>query len=155
MAINPSVDLLTDALAAAEPQRAKAAEEKLAGLSAQADDADNPDLTQFQAILASQKASLSPAALAGGMGAGTAHTDKGSNPYQQFEVTVLKSLFESMLPEKAASVFGSGFSGEVWRSMLAQSLADAAGRAGGTGIAHNLEAKARHGQPDTRSKRQS
>ncbi len=54
---------------------------------------------------------------------------------------MLKSLFEFMLPEKAASVFGSGFAGEVCRSMFAQSLAQAASHGKAGGIARYLEAR--------------
>ncbi len=66
---------------------------------------------------------------------------KPGNPYKQFEVTVLKTLFEAMLPEKANAVFGSGFAGSVWKSMLAQSLAEVAGQSGVAGIARALEAR--------------
>ena len=119
MAINPGADLLTDALAAADPQRAKAAEEKLARLATQ--DAEDPSAApEFQEVLASGSSSLKiPGALSAALH-DTVHPAKLGNPYQQFEVTVLKSLFELMLPAKANAVFGSGFAGEVWRSMLAE-----------------------------------
>lgn len=150
MAINPGADLLTDALAAADPQRAKAAEEKLARLAAQ--DAEDPSAApEFQEVLASGSSSLKiPGALSAALH-DTVHPAKLGNPYQQFEVTVLKSLFELMLPSKANAVFGSGFAGEVWRSMLAESLAGVAGKAGVAGIARSLEARKRDGKPGTRS----
>ena len=150
MAINPGADLLTDALAAADPQRAKAAEERLAGLATQ--DAENTSAeTEFQAVLASQNLSLK-APLASAALLETVHPVKRGNPYEQFEVSVLKSLFELMLPAKATSVFGSGFAGEVWRSMLADSLAGVAGHAGTAGIARTLEERKKNGKPGTRSK---
>ena len=150
MAINPGADLLTDALAAADPQRAKAAEERLARLATQ-DAEDAPAEAEFQSVLASKNLSLK-APLASGALLDAAHPAKRGNPYEQFEVTVLKSLFELMLPAKANSVFGSGFAGEVWRSMLADSLAGVAGKAGTAGIARSLEARKQNGKPGSRSK---
>jgi len=95
------------------------------------------DLDGFRAVLASGKPSSSKAAPAGAFTGAVRH----ANPYEQFEVTVLKSLFEMMLPEKADSVFGAGFAGEVWKSMVAQSLAEVAGKAGIAGIARGLARK--------------
>jgi len=150
MTINPGADLLTDALAAADPQRAKAAEERLARLSTQ--DAEGiPAEAEFQSVLASGNLSLK-GPLASAALLQTVHPAKRGNPYQQFEVTVLKSLFELMLPAKATSVFGSGFAGEVWRSMLADSLAGVAGQAGTAGIARSLEARKHNTKPDSQSK---
>ena len=140
MAINPGSDLLSDALAAAEPQRAKAAEERLARLAAQ-DVQDGSDLQPFQDILTSQSASLTSSAALAGAPAGGPHAAKRGSPYQQFEVTVLTSLFELMLPQKAASVYGTGLAGSVWRSMLAQTLGEVAGHSGVAGIARNLEGR--------------
>jgi flagellar protein FlgJ len=151
MAINPGADLLTDALAAADPQRAKAAEERLARLAVQPA-GDISAAPEFQEVLASESPSLkSPGAISAAF-PGAAHSVKSGNPYEQFEVTVLKSLFEFMLPAKATSVFGSGFAGEVWKSMLADSLADVAGKAGIAGIARTLEARKQNGGPGSRSK---
>ncbi len=136
MAINPGSDLISDALLAADPERAKAAAERLARLSAK-DGQDGDAAPAFQAALASQSAAPTIAVAA----RPRQGTPKSGSPYQQFEVTVLKSLFELMLPQKATSSFGSGLAGDVWRSMLAQSLADVAGRAGIAGIAKSLEAR--------------
>ena len=150
MAINPGTDLLSDALAAADPQRAKAAEERLARLAAQ-DTQDPSGAPPFEEVLASQNVSLRhPGASAALFGA--VHPAKRGDPYEQFEVTILKSLFELMLPAKANSVFGSGFAGEVWRSMLAELLAGVAGQAGVAGIARNLEARKQNAKPRARSK---
>ena len=150
MAINPGADLLTDALAAADPQRAKAAEERLSRLATQ-DAEGTPAEAEFQSVLASKSLSLK-APLASAALLETVHPAKRGSPYVQFEVTVLKSLFELMLPAKATSVFGSGFAGEVWRSMLADSLAGVAGQAGSAGIARALEARKQNGKPGSPSK---
>jgi hypothetical protein len=143
MAINPGTDLLSDALVAADPQKAKAAEDRLARLAEQVGD---PALPQFGDVLTSSylpgSAFLKLPVTSAGLQTGANRS--GKDPYEQFEVTVLKSLFELMLPDKAPSVYGSGFAGGVWKSMLAQSLADATGLAGGIGIARRLKARKRN-----------
>ncbi len=144
MAINPGSDLLSDALAAAEPLRAAAAAERLAKLSAP-DEAAPP---AFDAVLVAeslpQLASSHPAVLA----KPESYTIKTArqDPYDQFEVTMLKSLFELMLPEKADAVFGSGLAGGVWKSMFAQALATEAGRKHITGISHALKVRSQQGK---------
>jgi hypothetical protein len=151
MAINPGADLLTDALAAADPQRAKAAEERLARLAQDIQDA--PAAPEFQDVLASENSSLKvPGAFFPGALLATVHQAKRGNPYEQFEATVLKTLFEMMLPAKAPAVFGSGFAGEVWKSMLADSLANVAAHTGVAGIARTLEARKQNAKSGPRSK---
>jgi peptidoglycan hydrolase FlgJ len=146
MAINPGADLISEALMAAEPQRARAAQERLSQLAA----ADSPDTASFEALL-SEPGSLdaAPSPLADGpmrMSNSGLFSVKRGNVYEQLEVTVLKTLFEAMLPEKANAVFGKGFAGGVWKSMLAQSLADVAGHAGVVGIARKFEERAKKKQ---------
>jgi peptidoglycan hydrolase FlgJ len=140
MAISPGADLLNDALLAAEPQRAKAAEERLVRLAAEGGVESIP----FDSLLAepgtaenAPLTSFSPPR----MGNSGLLSVKQGNAYRQFEVTVLKTMFEEMLPQKANAVFGSGFAGSVWKSMLAQSMAEVAGEAGGVGLAKTLEAR--------------
>jgi peptidoglycan hydrolase FlgJ len=140
MAINPGTDLLSEALLAAEPQRAKAAEDRLVRLGGEQ---NAPTVPDFDALLASSEAIKSAAPdfsrPAGGMGAKGLFSIKPGKPYEQFEVTVLKTLFESMLPQKADAVFGSGLAGGIWKSMMAQSFADVAGRSGIAHIARMIE----------------
>jgi flagellar protein FlgJ len=141
MAINPGTDLLSEALLAAEPQRAKAAEERLVRLGGEKSDPTNAG---FDALLASTSASKSAASVeysrpAGGMGGSGLFSIKPGKPYEQFEVTVLKTLIESMLPQKADAVFGSGFAGGIWKSMMAQSFAEVAGRSGFAHLARTIE----------------
>src|SRR5271166_4517525 len=106
MAINPGSDLLADALIAADPQKAKAAAEKLAAEAAQ----DGAGVASFEGVLSA----VPPAGLGHmpGQTAVLSHAPvsaKSGDPYERFEAVMLQSMFESMLPEKASSVFGSGF----------------------------------------------
>jgi hypothetical protein len=43
-----------------------------------------------------------------------------------------------MLPKNAESVFGKGTAGGIWKSMMAEKLADQISRSGGIGIARKL-----------------
>lgn len=140
MAINPGTDLLSEALLAAEPQRAKAAEERLVRLGGEQNATTSTD---FNTLLAPSDA-IKSAALdysrpTGGTGASGLFSIKPGKPYEQFEVTVLKTMIESMLPQKADAVFGSGFAGGIWKSMMAQSFAEVAGRAGIARVARTIE----------------
>jgi hypothetical protein len=192
MGINPGSDLLSDALAAADPYRANVAAQRLTAVAG-----GNPAPPSFEALLAGQQSTAQgPAngAAANGTGsqpagapelqsqpdaqgpadsaagdetaspppqaatagdpklraavakAGAQNTGQGkaSSVYRQFETTMLKTLFEAMLPQKADGIYGSGLAGSVWKSMYADALAQASSHAGILGIARNLEAKARH-----------
>jgi hypothetical protein len=144
MAINPGSDLLTDALLAAEPQRAKAASERLAALAVNS----GSEAPAFEEALAAESpapvavASKSPLTVS--VGSQATFVAKPAHPYQQFEAVMLKSFFETMLPSKANSVFGSGLAGDVWKSMFAQSLATAVSETKGVGVARQLEARAQN-----------
>lgn len=64
--------------------------------------------------------------------------DKTTEAFRQFESFVLQSFIETMLPKGAESVFGKGTAGSVWKSMLAEKLADQISRSGGIGIAQRI-----------------
>jgi Rod binding domain-containing protein len=63
---------------------------------------------------------------------------KQAEAFRQFESFILQSFIENMLPKNAESVFGSGTAGGVWKSMMAEKLADQISRSGGIGIAQKL-----------------
>ncbi|MGO9546981.1 MAG: hypothetical protein ACLPPF_19580 [Rhodomicrobium sp.] len=145
MSINLGSDLLGDALMAAEPQRAKAAADRLAALAVPADAAE-----PFEAVLASQPpvghalVSVVPHAVyQSAAESRPGGTGKPLSPFEQFAAAFLTPLFEIMLPEKAEGVTGSGFAGSVCKSMLAQALANATARADVAGIARQFEAYAK------------
>lgn len=46
-------------------------------------------------------------------------------PHQALGRLVLQQAIEQMLPSSASSVYGQGFAGSVWRSMLAEQMAGA------------------------------
>ncbi|MGI6246121.1 MAG: rod-binding protein [Pseudochelatococcus sp.] len=60
--------------------------------------------------------------------------DGAADVYQQFEAVTLQKFVEAILPQKA-SWFGGGFAGDMWKSLLAQQMAEELARSGGIGIA--------------------
>jgi peptidoglycan hydrolase FlgJ len=154
MAINPGSDLLTDALLAAEPQRAKAAAERLAALAVDnGSESSEAAAAAFENALAdspeAQPLALLKAPLSVSIGNQTMYAGKPASPYEQFEATMLKSFFETMLPSNANSVFGSGLAGEVWKSMFAESIAKSVARTKSLGIARELEERARRAKSNS------
>ena len=50
----------------------------------------------------------------------------------------LATMIEAAMPDEAASYFGEGTAGSVWKSMLAEQIAEQMAKAGGIGIAAQL-----------------
>ncbi|MFM9849238.1 MAG: rod-binding protein [Hyphomicrobiaceae bacterium] len=67
-----------------------------------------------------------------------APASKQAEALRQFESFILQSFIETMLPKNAESVFGKGTAGGVWKSILAEKLADQISRSGGIGIAQKI-----------------
>jgi Rod binding domain-containing protein len=57
------------------------------------------------------------------------------------EAFFLQSAVEEMLPKEAESVYGSGFAGDVWKSMLAEQIAAEIAKSTKFGIAEMLAGK--------------
>lgn len=55
----------------------------------------------------------------------------------EFEATILRPLIETMLPQ-SDTVFGDGPESDVWRGMLADTLARELAEAGGFGFAKHV-----------------
>jgi Rod binding domain-containing protein len=92
----------------------------------------------------------------------SAKAGKAAEAFRQFEAFVLQSFIETMLPKNAEVVFGKGSAGAIWKSMLAEKLADQISRSGGVGIAQRiagasapnaLPTSAEAGQPDPKASR--
>jgi hypothetical protein len=61
-------------------------------------------------------------------------------PFRRFEAFVLQSFVETMLPDGAEHVFGSGNAGAIWKSFLAEQIGQEIADAGGIGIAEQVAA---------------
>ncbi|WAC29050.1 rod-binding protein [Ancylobacter sp. SL191] len=162
MSIQLPSDLILDVVKAADPQKAQAIATRLRQASA-ANPATLPaDAMSFDAALANSSTALAPARalpmeglspLAGtsslALRNATALSDKptGATPeaYRRFESMVLSGFVDSILPEAKASLFGSGTAGQVWRSMLAERIADEVAKHGGVGLAERIAGSATRG----------
>jgi hypothetical protein len=65
-----------------------------------------------------------------------------ADAFGQLEAFVLQSFIQSMLPKNAVHVFGKGTAGEVWKSMLAEKLANVIAGSGQVGLANSLQSAA-------------
>ncbi len=127
MAISPPSDVVLDVARAVGPDGLDAARQRLAsvtGVSASGNDAT------FSASFAvgARSAGASRAADA----------TAGQEAFRKFEAVVLQTFVQAMLPQEASAVYGEGFAGDMWKSMMASQLADALAARGGIGIAESL-----------------
>ncbi len=134
MSISPPSDILLDIARAADPARARAAIDKLAG-----EGGDSSGFMQALEGEANQPASKSPSSpLASASFGPLSKVPDKLSPYAQLEAFVLQQFVESILP-KENSFFGKGYSGGIWRSMMAEHMARNIVKAGGIGLAKQLE----------------
>jgi Rod binding domain-containing protein len=60
---------------------------------------------------------------------------------QKFEALVLRNFVEDVLPKATSGVYGEGTAGDIWRSMEADFISQDMAKAGGIGIADQLDSK--------------
>ncbi|MBL8578228.1 MAG: rod-binding protein [Mesorhizobium sp.] len=51
---------------------------------------------------------------------------------------VLQTFIQNMLPKDGAAVYGKGMAGDMWKSLLAEKIADTMSERGGIGIADRM-----------------
>ena len=142
MAIAPPSDLLLDVARAADPAKVREATARLARLAA---DPSAPNEGFGKALAAAKVTSAStsvatPAASPVPTGAGSlrAAAQPKTDTYRKFEAVLLQNFVESMLPKDDES-FGDAASAGIYRSMMAEQLANQIATAGGIGIAKAIE----------------
>ena len=142
MAITPPSDIVLDVARAADPEKYRAAVERLTRLraTAAASTATFMPATQAPAAPCHRHRVLLPPAMPAPVRNHAARLDA----YGQFESFVLQSFVQSMLPKNATNVFGKGSAGEFWKSMLAEKMGDELARSGQVGIARRLAAGPSH-----------
>ena len=142
MGIESSSDLILDVVRAADPTRASAVAARLNALAANA----APSEAGFSAALEEAGAATVQGAsswrpepraesVVSRAAEGTVENDKTAT---KFEAMVLSSLIGEMMPKEASSVYGGGLAGDMWRSMLAEKVADQVAKSGALGIARHL-----------------
>ena len=66
------------------------------------------------------------------------HVRKTADSAEKFESFVLQSFIQEMMPDEASQVYGSGVSGDFWKSMMAEKIAEQVAAAGGIGLADTV-----------------
>ena len=153
MAISPPTDLVLDVARAAEPAAARLAAARLERLSYAASSSSGVDGSLFADALESAGDDITDVpALPGGTGGArvamynaTSVNHGTLSPAQKFEAMILQQFVDGMMPDDAASVYGSGTAGGIWKSMLAEQISTQIAARGGIGIADfvNSSLKAR------------
>lgn len=122
MSVDLKTDIVADVLGAADPGAAAAARQRLADSAAKAGAAAP---VRFEAKVAHIEAPKRTAPSA-------------DNAAMRFEAMVLRSFIESMLPDEAENIYGNGLAGDMWKSTMAEKIADQIASGGGIGIANRL-----------------
>ncbi len=127
----PQTDIVMEVARAADPERAAAVAERLNALASRGA-ASAQDFTS--ALNEIQRPSPVRPAI-------TAPVSREAKAERQFESVVLSQFIGEMLPKDTPSAFGQGYAGDMWRSMLAERVADQIAASGRLGIAHRLFAQ--------------
>jgi Rod binding domain-containing protein len=134
VSIAPSTDIVLEVSRAADPSRASAVAQKLEALSAQG--GGSPQ--DFAAALDAASAAPAADARARVAGAALVRNNRAEQAPQKLEALVLTQFINEMLPKDTPNAYGQGFAGDMWRSMLAEKVADQIARSGRLGIASHL-----------------
>ncbi len=67
-----------------------------------------------------------------------AGADPTPEAFRKFEAMMLQSFIQSMLPEDSEAVYGKGLAGDMWRSLMAEKIADVMADSGGIGVADRI-----------------
>lgn len=126
MAISPPSDIVMDVARAVEPANLEAARAQLVKRTG------NAAATAFASEIAAPRSDLSESTLE------ASRATRKADPLVKFEAMVLQSFVEAMLPEDAGSVYGTGMSGDMWKSMMAEQVAGVIAERGGIGIADTI-----------------
>jgi peptidoglycan hydrolase FlgJ len=127
LAISPPSDIVLDVVRAADPAGVEAARAALANRAGSA--------SAVAETFALHENSATRTATAGGSTAGTPET------FKRFEAMVLQTFIQSMLPNDSAAVYGKGMAGDMWKSLLAEKVADSMAERGGIGISDRVLGK--------------
>ena len=130
-----------EVLNAADPSRAGVAAQRLSALAS-----SNGPAGDFAADLARVASAPAASALpAGGLANARAQfaslsggPDKTAKAKIEFETLMLNSFVGEMLPKDASDVFGQGYAGEMWRSMLSEQISRQIAKSGALGLSKRL-----------------
>jgi len=139
MSIQPASDLILDVARAADPTRASAVAQRLNAIAADAP-TDMAASDFAQALEQTGSAATPRPALVAARGPdrnpiGANSPDRAKT---QFEAMLLTSLIGEMMPKDTPEAFGGGMSGDMWKSMLAEKMADQIAKSGALGLSRRL-----------------
>ena len=120
MAISPPSDIVMDVLRAADPKAVEMARARLQGGA--------PAAASSESFMTEAPARPAP----------RAEAPDAAAPFRKFEAMVLGTFLQSMLPTEAGEVYGGGYAGEMWKSLLAQQMGEAIAERGGIGLADRI-----------------
>ena len=126
MAISPPSDIVLDVARAVEPAG-------VAGGARRAGEAGRQRHAQSQRSRVDARRRRSSATVAARPTATTS-----TETFKRFEAMVLQTFIQNMLPKDAESVYGKGMAGDMWKSMMAERIADVMAERGGIGIADRM-----------------
>jgi Rod binding domain-containing protein len=129
MSLAPSTDIVMEVARAADPARAAGVVERLNALGR--GDAASP--RDFAAAL--NDAAGAPSSV---VAAPAPPPSRAKKAETQLESVMLSEFIGEMLPKDTPSAFGQGYAGDMWRSMLAERVADQIAASGRLGIASRL-----------------
>ena len=138
MSISPPSDIVLGVANAADPQRQRAAIERLARAAGEGATYKDSILTDTAKSVAKSAAALPPGTVSTALASSRARAAASPKAYEKFEAFFLQTFVESILPEDADSLFGSGPAGKIWKSMLAEQLANELARSAAFGIAEQI-----------------
>jgi hypothetical protein len=72
---------------------------------------------------------------AGSLPSAASRADKAR---EQFEATLLNSFVSEMMPKEASSVYGEGYAGEMWKSLLAEKVSEEIAKSDTLGLGKSL-----------------
>lgn len=135
MAISPPSDIVLDVLNNADPSRLEVAQAQLKAGQATA------EARRLASTDASFDATLrkDPVSDSSRLKHRLDGVEKKEVPetYRKFEAMVLQNFIKTMLPD-SDEVYGKGASGEIWKGMMAEKIAEEIAKDGGIGIAESL-----------------
>nr|WIE93547.1 rod-binding protein [Mesorhizobium sp. WSM4875] len=128
MAISPPSDIVMDVARAAEPADVEAARAALARRAGGAGETFSID----------QTASVEAGSVLSRAAADKAEAANPAKKFQRFEAMVLTTFIQNMMPKDTEGAYGKGLAGDMWKSQLAEKVADVMAAHGGIGIARSM-----------------
>ena len=125
MAYDFGSDIVVDAMRAADPSKVAEARKALQKISS-------------EAAVSVSEANNSFAAGLNALSKAPVKADNQAEVLKKFEAVILTTFVQQMMPKNAESVFGEGLSGDMWKSQMAEKIADQLADRGGIGIAKSL-----------------